>query len=445
MSVVDQSKKVYDGFVEQNGGLRSPATEGEQALIPPEQSHAEPPEKNGSGRAVTAEDPTPKTSRLERRAMAARDVLRTLIRDCYLDKYGHMGNRQKSFVMNLSFRVHPADNWALDFEPAVAVQVDVQLEDQEAVSAAFSEGTVYCYRCSSSDCKHARPSSPIEVFKQYDPQGTPVWSDFLQILLDHKDERVDTLYTKPPRVLSHLQYGKALKENQLSCFGKSSKTYSVLGQVVAGYFKWPGKENEKLALTFQAVEARRSNNEFWLRLNILSRLPEDSSLELFLQRDENAWIQRAVQQCRKALQVIEKNARAAREIQNEDAYRQNMRRIPRALSQLAQSLERGYRQSARRSRHAESRRRDQRPIHMAQDDARNARPDHTYFDEKKKTFIICGEKGRAHVFNERGGHVTSFVIEKKSVDFRIRTDRWRPLTDDEFKSLLQKQREHHDQ
>ncbi len=57
------------------------------------------------------------------------------------------------------------------------------------------------------------------------------------------------------------------------------------------------------------------------------------------------------------------------------------------------------------------------------------------FDEKSGALIACGEQGRAHVFNNEGRHVTSFVIRQDAIQFRVRNQRWRPASPDEVRQL----------
>jgi len=54
-----------------------------------------------------------------------------------------------------------------------------------------------------------------------------------------------------------------------------------------------------------------------------------------------------------------------------------------------------------------------------------------FCDEKAGTMIVCGPQGRAHAFAPDGRHVTSFILRPGAVAFRLRTQRWRPVTPDE--------------
>ena len=101
------------------------------------------------------------------------------------------------------------------------------------------------------------------------------------------------------------------------------------------------------------------------------------------------------------------------------------------LQRLARGLEQGSRQEARRTRHAEARREERRPVHKALDDAAAAQAGDLLFDERRRTFVVRGRHGRAHVFAPDGKHVTSLVLPADGAAARVRTGRWRPMTAEE--------------
>jgi len=90
---------------------------------------------------------------------------------------------------------------------------------------------------------------------------------------------------------------------------------------------------------------------------------------------------------------------------------------------LAKSLERGDRQQARRTRHAEARRGSERPVHKALEDAVSASPENHFSDERTNGIVVCEPQGRAHVFNIGGRHITSFSLTPEAVAYRVRTSR----------------------
>lgn len=369
------------------------------------------------------------------------DALRTLIRDLNLDRFGAAPGRLEAMDLTLKARVHPDQAWALTFDPPLADQVGRQLEEAQAAQSVYRPGRAWCFRCESVDCDHARPPSAVSVFKAYSATGHPEWQDLHQAFIAAQDERVDRLFADSPDVITRVQLGHELRQNQLSSFGRASKTYSILGQVVAGYFQLPRRnagrdETRRLAMTFQVVETRGRTGGLELRLNTLAAVPEGTDLDDLFASEWESWAFRARELAVRALETMTGRAEAARRAKRTDELQTVMRRVPVVLRRLAEFLERGHRQGRRRTRHVEDRRHQEgRPVHKAVDDARVAPAEAVYADEKTGTLVVCGAQNRAHVFSPEGRHVTSFVLGPGAIDFRLRTRRWRRATPEEARDL----------
>jgi hypothetical protein len=395
------------------------------------------PQDNGADAPSPAAEGGAALSRTERRIRAVQDALRTLIRDHYTYRFGAGSIPADEIPVSLSLTVRPHNDWELEIDPPFVEQVDAQLEDAQAGRARYVEGRVYCFRCASSDCEHSVAPGPLSVFRGYGSTGVPEWSELVQALIDMRDERVDQLYSERPMVLAGLQLGRDLRRQQLTSFGRASKTYSILGQVVAGYFAWRAGGRgrppalERLAATFQVVETRAHDGSLRLVLNpIVGGIERDRWDELVVDTLA-ASVGKALEDARWALAEVERRARVARDERKSDELRKAMGSVPRILLRLARALEQGARQTQRRTRHAQAHQRTERPVHKAVDDARHAAADALFFDEKRQTWIACGRQGRAHAFNAEGRHVTSFVLPAGGAEFRIRTGRWRALQADE--------------
>jgi hypothetical protein len=251
------------------------------------------------------------------------------------------------------------------------------------------------------------------------------------------------LYATPPSVLARVQYGRDLRRQQLSLFGRSSRTYSILGQVVVGYLDAAGagpvagsRAHPRAAITFQAVQIVGPDGRLFVRINpVVGGL----SPEQWEERMAGPWapsIGRPLESAQTQIESIQNDVNAARAAKAPAALRCALRRVPAVLARLARALERGSRQTRRRTRHAEQRRGDSRPVHKAMDDARQADLRALFYDEKRRTWIVCGPHGRTHVFNDGGRHVTSFTLAPDGAEFRVRTSRWRPLLHDEAARFL---------
>ncbi|MCX7818910.1 MAG: hypothetical protein N2652_06875 [Kiritimatiellae bacterium] len=380
---------------------------------------------------------SPGAERTQRRVRAAADALRALIRDLYDTEHGVAAPAAPPLDLAVVARVHPAEGWRIEFEPPLAEQLRDQLATLEGRVGVYREGAVYCFRCESAACAHAEPPSPLSVFAGYDAVGLPEWLELSRWLLARNDPRAADLYNPPARPLAATAAGRELRHRQLPEFGRSSRAYSILGQVAAGYFRHTGSEDpaDRFALTFQVVETLGPGARRELRLNTVGRLPNSAPLDEWLVGERGVAVARAREAARRALAQIALEAAAARAA-GPAALRRALARIPALLRRLADSIERGERQLDRRTRHAERRRREHhRPVHKAFEDAAQAGPTSWYRDERAGTVVVCGPQGRAHVFADDGRHVTSFVLPPGGEDFRVRTARWSPLPEEDIARL----------
>lgn len=372
------------------------------------------------------------SGRFGRRERAALDALRTLLRDLETAHFGVRPDPVPEAELHLRLRVRPSDAWALWFDPPLAEQVLEQAGDWLARCGVFRPGAVYCYKCGSAACAHACPPGPMSVFGGYDPMGLAEWRELAQVLIEERDERIDRLFAEPPRMLARAQAGRQLRMRQLGSFGRRSRSYAILGQVVAGPLacdpapRAGRTPRARMALTFHIVETRDERGAWRLRLNTLGALPGRGELGEFLDSGEAAWVTRARDAAREAVAGIEARVIEGRGRGDAERVRRELAGVPVVLRRLAQSLERGDRQDRRRTPHARQRRQEQRPVHKAVEDARCARPDAWFFDEKTLGFVVCGPHGRAHVFAADGRHVTSMTLSPGAAAFRVRTRRWRP-------------------
>ena len=378
-------------------------------------------------------------SRSKRRSVAAENALRAFIRECYRDRFGHVVD-DRALDLNLKIRAFPGRNWGLEFEPSLSEQILPQIERIEAARDVFKQGRVYCFRCRESECVHGLPDSPLDVFCGYDPLGSPQWKELTQALLDLRDERVDGLFGRQPKILARFIKGRELHARQLGPFGKSSKTYALIGQVIAGYFKLKRdhQDTARMAVTIQAVEVTDRRGRIGLQLNTVCKAPSG----VILGEDDSeayGWLKQVQERSKKALTKIEKNLASAKKNGGEAAFET---KICDLMRKLGRDLERGQRRSERRTQHAKDRDQMARPVHKAMSDLMKSRPDQVFFDEKTKGVILWGNKGRCHVFSERGRHVTSFVIHAKAVQTRLRKKRWRSLEPDRYSRFMERFRNH---
>jgi len=288
-------------------------------------------------------------------------------------------------------------------------------------SRAFSSGRAYCYACGGSDCAHATPVSPGEVFTGYESTGRPRWQEFFGYLLELADERADRLFLQRAELLARVVGRTRLVADQLTTFGRNSFTYRVWGQVVAGYLQ---VRDCRAALTAQIVEDKRHQLHLQVIASPLLRealadAPED-------RRSAFARVYDALAESRNQLATLGSvwqhgNRREMTVEAHEKAFA--------ILRHLAHSIEQKGRQQQRRTSHAEIRGGQNRPVHKAYDDVVAATAQDIYTDRFKQSIIVAGRSGRIHAFSREGRHITSLVLAGDEFDRRCAHGRYVPYAE----------------
>jgi hypothetical protein len=347
---------------------------------------------------------------LEEHARRIESEIAELVRRAHRKLFGAGAPAPRPLRLTLDLSVPPAAA-----AESLAGQVVRAVRMAASMGEAFRPGRVFCYRCESASCEHSGAPRPQSVFGGYGPTGVPQWTDFAQLLLDLKDARVDELFEDPPATVARLIYGRELKGRQLHPFGRASKRYDLLGQLVAGYF---GARPDTLsAVTVQAVESRYADGRTRLALNVVGAAPPDPAFA------------DALRSARVRLEGIEEDLARSEDSRQRS---QRLRRVPGLLLELGRSIERAARQRGRRTRHAEKRREERRPTQTAMRDVREAGDGSFYRDEERSTLIVVGPRGRVHAFTAEGRHVTTLTLEGDALERRLRRERWRPARGDEI-------------
>lgn len=378
----------------------------------------------------TPEDGPGPSPRMASRVKAVSDALRGLVRELNAgpvegEKVG------EALELRLALTVDPQTGWEVRFPTPLAEQLEEQLLEARARRAIFKKGRVFCFLCESSQCPHAHPPSSLTVFTGYSSSGVPRWGEFAQVLIDTQDPEVDQLFGEPPRHLVRQRSGKSLRSQQLASFGRTSRSYSILGQVEVGYLAMRDGQDpaspHRVAMTFQAVETRGTGGALQLELNPLVRLPHDQDFLEVLAGGWNPWILRACRLAARDLEALAAEANRQRQKGSPRDIHQVMGRVPGVLRAMARSLEGGAGQARRRTRHVEHRRDQKRPVHKALDDVSKITAQDMFHDGKTGNVVIRGSNGRAHAFSREGKHVTTFVLQADAVESRLRSRRWKPV------------------
>lgn len=328
--------------------------------------------------------------------------------------------------------------------------------------ASFRPGQVYCLRCGGSECEHAALPSERSTFAGYGPSGVPRFLDFPQWLMERGDPRAASLYGEDgprrlDRVVAAAASGEELTSALLDVYRDRSADYRLHGQVTAGWFRATDAQGHgtPLAVTLQVVSSRPPGNRRRLGLNVLARGTEGEPAEHLYDRlgeipwtTEVRWAQSVLTSIERSLSRKgdktggtrkakgKQGAKADAAAGREKVLAHAEARIQGLLESLARRLEKGRRAKERRTRHAEERHgQGDRPTRMALTDLAQAKDEDVLLDTRKRTFVVLGERGRAHVFNRQGKIVTSVRYSSEAIERRRAGGRWKPLPKDEVTAL----------
>jgi len=374
-------------------------------------------------------------ARLQSHLEGVEASLTSAIREAYADMVGAHPDRARPFGMDLRVSIEPGEPWRLRADPSIEEQIRAAVRETATHAEAFRGGSVYCYRCDSPDCPHSHPPRPTNVFGGYSSTGLPVWPEFSQILLERKHPGVDSLYDPSQTDLVAMYMDpEMLKQRQLNVFGRQSKTYDILGQVVFGFLKIriPGEnrsEPERVACTLQAVESRRLDGSPRLELNVLARLSDGSPALDAIKGPYQTRVSDVISSARHRISSLRPPSKGHAEKRRASSLPDTASLSADILQGLARKLEKVGRQRGRRTTHAEGHRIKNRPTSKAWEDAFGAAEESVLWDKNEGTFVVLGPRNRVHVFSRQGRHVTSLVLSSEAVRSRKRRKRWTPLTD----------------
>ena len=301
------------------------------------------------------------------------------------------------------------------------------LDDRLQKFRLLRPGKILCLRCEGSDCPHAAPSDPRQVFVGYGPIGTPRFIDLGQFLLEQRDPRVDRLYGPPPAFVAILCLPDEATEEILTGYRGEPPAFRLHGAVGAGWYRLAGSAGDRIATTFALLSTAAPGTRRRYSLHLVARSPDHHKpLDELFGHDRPAPWAEPLAWATSVLERIESAPRRGR----------GASRLTGLLNGLAHRLERQQRAVNERTAHAEERRRSgARPTTSALADLARAPLEQVLYDKLKRTIVVMGPRGRAHVFNEEGKLVTSLRIPPDAVEGRLKRGRWRPGTEAELERL----------
>jgi hypothetical protein len=333
------------------------------------------------------------------------------------------------FPLTLALTVVPGTPWRVEAGLPLEEQVRRAVLEAEARHGAFQQGRVWCYRCESAVCAHAAPPAPDRVFGGYGATGVPRWPTLAELLLERRHPGVGSLFDERGRdIAAAFVPAEALTDRQLAVFGRGSKTYEVLGQVVLGLLPLraagsTATELERTAFTLQAVETRSQSGGARIGLNVIGRLGDGSPAVEALEGPLAERVLNVITVARRRLRHLIPFGGARRPGAPMDAAES----AAAILRDAVRALERLGRQGMRRTRHAEERGLQRRPTGNAREDALAASPEAILRDGRRGTVVVLGPNHRVHVFSPEGRHITSLLLDGEAVRRRQRRERWEKL------------------
>ncbi len=371
---------------------------------------------------------------------------------------GHLANgRGGRLQLTLQVPLVAGGGISTDTVGQARESLEREIESLLAHRAVFRPGRVLCIRCSSADCEHAAPECSRQVFAGYGATGIPRFEDFGQWLLERRHPGIDRLYRRPPRLVTAIVSGAELTGQLLAAFRERRLDYRVHGQVAAGWFPVPGRRDVPrapgagqgqrslgggqemggaIALTFQVLSSawkgrRGRHGRRRLGLNILGSGPAGEPLtEVYDRLAQVPWAG-AVRWSQQALDSIERS-----QGQKSATPERLSSRIEGVLNGIARRLEHYRRSRDRRTGHAQKHHKEgSRPTRMALRDLTRAGHDGVLYDIRRKTLVVLGDKGRAHVWSAAGKLVTSIRYSSDSIEKKKNLEIWRQATAEEIAAL----------
>ena len=346
----------------------------------------------------------------------------------------HLLNGTDSVELRLRLPTLDRGDWIAEIRQETSQSIDEALGRLLLHRSVFRTGRVYCLRCASPDCDHSVPTFSTEVFTGYSPSGIPKFQDLGQWLLERHDPKVDQVYRTPPGLVAHLSTGDELLEHLLPAFRDADSGYHIHGQVAVGWYMFPTEYGlpSPVALTFQVVSTRPKKGRRRFGLNLIGIGPDDEPLEnLFDRIGEIPWLD-ASRWAHSILRDVERSASQRQPAKDE----QIEKRLTGMLAALARRLEHQRRSRDRKTHHGQKRHQDRtRPTDMAIADLDQAKDDQIFFDTRRETLVVLGDRGRAHVFNQTGRLVTSIRYSPPAIDKRRKKGLWKAASRDQIGAL----------
>ncbi|UCF66678.1 MAG: hypothetical protein JSV80_12910 [Acidobacteriota bacterium] len=333
-----------------------------------------------------------------------------------------IADRNERVALELALPLTDHEGQMLQAVAKIDRELQQALESILAHRAAFQPGKVFCLRCGRADCGHGAPVDARHVFTGLSPTGQPRFADLGQWLLERQDPRVDQLYDESAPPLACVVSAEELTGSLLPSFRDGATGFRLHGEVVAGWFRLPDPRGRPsaLAVSLPIISSQPRGSRRRFGLNVLGAGPAGESLEHLYDRLGAIPWTGPVRWAQSVLDQIERSSGRRR-----GSGPLPQRRIEGLLGGLARRLQRGERARQRRTVHAQQRHIEgDRPTRMALADLARAGEEDLLFDRRRKTLIVLGERGRAHVFSPAGRLVTSVRYAPAAIERKRQLGIW---------------------
>ncbi|MDY0058178.1 MAG: hypothetical protein RBU45_00065 [Myxococcota bacterium] len=316
----------------------------------------------------------------------------------------------------------------------VLAQVETALRRASRHLPSLQAGEAWCFLCRRPGCPHAQPPDRQTVFAGYNPTGTPRWEPFAGRCLSLVPERADRLFGPHAETLALVHRGDRLCRELLPEFGRASLGLVLLAQLDLGFFDLG---RERICASFQALRVHPQGGRPRLLLHPVGLRPRELEVEPEeLGGLDPLPLRDLLRASHERLQgLLLKEAGGPPRDEPSAALADLAEGV---LNKLKGGLERMFRQRERRTRHAGERSQEPgRPVEQALRDATAVAAGDLLCDAHRRTLIVLGPRGRAHVFSATAQLVTSLKLDRDAVRRRMDRERWRTADASELAAFRQ--------
>lgn len=323
---------------------------------------------------------------------------------------------QQDEVASLDLHLGDDEAWAR----SKAAFIDSVTDNVPICQSAFG-GKLVCLQCQGQSCNHGLPTRSDDVFIRYTPNGKPLFQSFPDVVLREQPKLADKLFGSSSTLITYVISDPQAVDPLLPEV-KQQAQRTLIGVLHIGFLRSEAlstEERSALSVVMFEIGGRYELQVVGLNELSLARiraLPDSDHLKM---------LETAFRSARRKIKRLMRQRRA---------HIADQKMSPIAiLNQLGAMMRRINARGQSRTRHAKKRHaQGNRPTGQAFRDARQVTPAHLLFDERRRTYVVLGRRSRAHLFTERGKHVTSIRLQQGELERKKNIGRWRATNAEDF-------------